>query len=247
MVKENAKVSIIIPAYNAEKYLEEAIKSCLDQTVRPYEIIVINDGSTDRTEEIALSYLPAGVVYAFNSENRGIGYTRAKGVKIAKGDYIGFCSADDKLNPNFIEAMLSYAKSYPNSILYSDYELIDENGNKVGEARSPDFENYSEFVNACIETAKNHRMFVTYNIFAPTKLLRANNFDENYRMNEDLEHLLRCLLVKKIRFVHVPFLLFKYRIHRGMMTQKKRDEIIKNNLKTFRKINMLLKQNIFEV
>jgi len=225
MDKENAKVSIIIPAYNAEKYLEEAIKSCLDQTVRPYEIIVINDGSTDRTEEIALSYLPAGVVYAFNSENRGIGYTRAKGVKLAKGDYIGFCSADDKLNPNFIEAMLSYAKSYPNSILYSDYELIDENGNKVGEARSPDFENYSEFVNACIETAKNHRMFVTYNIFAPTKLLRA----------------------KKIRFVHVPFLLFKYRIHRGMMTQKKRDEIIKNNLKTFRKINMLLKQNIFEV
>jgi len=238
------KVSIIIPAYNSEKYLRESIESCLNQTIKPYEVIVINDGSTDRTEDIIISYIPFGVVYAMNTKNKGIGYTRARGVKIAKGDYIGFCSADDILNPNYIESMLTYAKLYPNSIFYSDYEIIDENGEKTTEARSPEFSSYEDFVNAVIESAKNDRMFVCYNIFASAKLLKENNFDEEKRFGEDLEHLLRCILVKKIRFVHIPFSLFKYRIHRKMVTQKRWNEIHKNNLETFKKINLLLGKNV---
>jgi glycosyltransferase involved in cell wall biosynthesis len=242
------KVSIIIPAYNVEKYLAQAIESCLNQTIKPYEILVINDGSTDKTEDIALSYIPAGVVYNKNLENKGIGYTRAKGVNLAKGDYICFLSADDMLNENYIEAMLTYAKQYPDSILYSDFEMIDEEGNKIQESRSPEFDDYNQFIQAVIESAKQNRMFTAYSIFSSTKLLKENNFDPSYRANEDLEHLLRCVLVKKIRFVHVPFLLWKYRISRQMMTQRLGWEKIKeNNLRTFKKINTLLGQNIFVV
>lgn len=246
------KVSVIIPVFQGEEYLAQAIKSCLDQTVKPFEVIIIDDGSTDKTVEIIKSWeqivseVEEGVLKKSpiklyqNEQNEGIGYSRKRGVDLAKGDYIAFISADDALEPNFIEAMLSYVKSYPNCIFYSDFEVIDENGNKKGEVRSPEFSDYNQFVQACINSAKQDKMFVCYNIFAPAKLLKENNFDSEKNYGEDLEHLLRCILVKNIKFVHVPWILFKYREHKKMMTQQKWNEIHENNLKTFEKINSLI-------
>lgn len=280
------KVSVIIPVFQGEKYLAQAIQSCLNQTVKPFEIIIIDDGSTDKTVEIIKSWecvieriskseadeedikrldlekiakekgfdLSRGAIIEEkhriyktpiklyqNEKNMGIGYTRKKGVDLAKGDYIAFCSADDVLEPNFIEAMLSYAKSFSDSILFSDFETIDENGNKKGEVRSPEFADYKQFIQACINSAKADKMFVCYNIFTPAKLLKENNFDPEKTFGEDLEHLLRCILIKNIKFIHVPFILFKYREHKKMMTQQKWNEIHQNNLNTFEKINRELK------
>jgi len=253
------KVSVIIPVFQGEEYLAQAIESCLNQTVKPFEIIIIDDGSTDKTVEIIKSWeqlvaeVEEGILKKSpiklyqNEKNEGIGFSRKRGIDLAKGDYIAFVSADDVLETNFIESMLSYAKSFPNSILFSDFEIIDENENKKGEVRSPEFTDYNQFIQACINSAKQNKMFVCYNIFAPTKLLKENNFDSEKTFGEDLEHLLRCILIKKIKFVHVPWILFKYREHHGMQTVKKRSQIHENNLATFRKINMLTQQNIFTV
>jgi glycosyltransferase involved in cell wall biosynthesis len=233
-------VTIGIPTYNTPlKYLAQAVNSALNQTRKPDEILVIDDGSNP-----AVAFKIKGIKTIRNQRNMGIGFSRKLIVDLCKTDYLGFVSADDMLEPNYIETMLNYAKAYPDSIFYSDYFIIDEEGNKTGEARSPNFNDYDQFIQEVIDSAKKDKMFVCYNIFAPTKLLKENNFDVEKKFGEDLEHLLRCVLVKNIKFIHIPFPLFCYRIHKGMMTSKKWNEIHENNLKTFEKINSLLGRTI---
>lgn len=89
------KVSVVLPAYNAELYLKESIDSILAQTFTDFELIVLNDGSIDRTEEIILSYQDARIVYVKNERNLGLIGTLNKGLALAKGEYIARMDADD--------------------------------------------------------------------------------------------------------------------------------------------------------
>lgn len=233
------KVSIIIPTYNTPlKYLAQAVDSARNQTVKPHEIIIVDDGS-----DPGVMFNIEGIKVIRNSKNMGIGYSRKIGVEAATGDYIAFISADDAMEPNMIDTCLEYAKSYPDSIFYSDFSIMDENGAKRMDIRCPEFGNYADFAQACINSARNDRMFTNYNFFAPAKLLKENNFDETLRFGEDLEHLLRCVL-KRVNFVHIPFFLFKYRESRNMTTQQIWGQIHENNLKIFQKINSLAGKTI---
>lgn len=235
------KVSVIIPVYNGEKFIKDCIQSVLNQTRPADEIIVVDDGSVDNTCKLVQDISTnINIKIVKNEKNMGIGYTRAKGIEFVQGDYVAFISADDLMNENFLETMLSYAAAYPDSIFYSDFEIIDENGNKTGEARSPEFPSYEEFVQAVLNSARQNKMFTCYNTFGPSKLWKENNFDGTMMFGEDLEHLLRCVLIKKINFVHVPWILFKYRTHPNMVTQQRWNEIAANNRKTFDKINSLM-------
>lgn len=243
------KISVIIPCYNGEKYLKEAIDSIINQTVKPFEIIYIDDCSTDNSFHIAFSHegqhvLENGIRCFKNEKNEGIGFARKRGTDVADGDFIYFLSADDVLMPNAIEAMLSYAEQYPDSILYSDFSIIDESGNKTGESRSPEFNDYDQFTQAVIQSAKQDKMFTCWNVFSPIEIQKKVGYDENLRFGEDLDFLLRSILIHKIKYVHIPFHLFSYRIHREMMTTLKWNEIHANNLKTFEKINSLLGKKI---
>lgn len=88
-------VSVVLPAYNAELYLKEAIDSILEQTFTDFELIVLNDGSSDSTEDIILSYTDSRIVYVKNQENLGLIGTLNKGISLAKGKYIARMDADD--------------------------------------------------------------------------------------------------------------------------------------------------------
>lgn len=97
------KVSIIIPIYNTEKYLKECIDSVLNQTMSDYEIILINDGSTDNSEKIALEYSKKySNVYLINQENKGQGAARNIGIKESSGEYIYFLDSDDMIKQNLL-------------------------------------------------------------------------------------------------------------------------------------------------
>lgn len=91
----NPLVSVIIPAFNAEKYLRESIASVLDQTLQSIEVIIINDGSTDSTEDIIKSFSDARIIYLKNNQNLGIIKTLNKGLECARGKYIARMDADD--------------------------------------------------------------------------------------------------------------------------------------------------------
>jgi glycosyltransferase involved in cell wall biosynthesis len=99
-------ISVIVPVFNGEKYLAEAIGSCLRQTRPASEIILVDDGSTDRSREIARS-LTSRLRYEFQ-EHAGAGAARNRGVKIASGDYLAFLDADDYWNPEKLAVQADY-------------------------------------------------------------------------------------------------------------------------------------------
>jgi glycosyltransferase involved in cell wall biosynthesis len=108
----NNLISVIIPAFNAEKYIAQSIENALFQSYKNLEIIVINDGSTDKTAEIAEHY----PVKLINQENRGLSAARNVGVENATGEYIHFFDADDLINTDFYQNMLS-------AILFADANI----------------------------------------------------------------------------------------------------------------------------
>lgn len=104
MIAKNFLVSIIMPAYNAERYIKEAIESVLNQTYKNIEIIVINDGSTDNTEEILRPYFKNKIIRYYKQQNAGIGAARNYAIKLSNGKFITFLDADDIYLPEKVEA-----------------------------------------------------------------------------------------------------------------------------------------------
>ena len=100
-------ISVVIPAYNAEQFLDETLESVLSQTYENWECIIVNDGSTDNTESIAKKWCEKDARFCyFYKENSGVSDTRNLGIKEARGEYIAFLDADDLYMPNFLEICL---------------------------------------------------------------------------------------------------------------------------------------------
>ena len=106
------KVSVIVPVYNAEKYLKQCLDSVVGQTLRDIEIIIVNDGSSDGSADICRGYLSDERVRYFEKENAGLAAARQDGIDRASGEYLGFVDADDWLEPEMYEKM--YAASRKN-------------------------------------------------------------------------------------------------------------------------------------
>lgn len=106
----NEIISIVIPTYNYAAFLPTAIRSCLDQTYKPIEIIVVDDGSTDNTKEVIKEF-NNHIIYFFQ-ENKGVSAARNKGLDLARGAYIAFLDSDDYLTKNSIELRVEILKKY---------------------------------------------------------------------------------------------------------------------------------------
>ena len=107
----NELVSVIIPAYNAEKFLSQCVESIINQTYRNIEIIIVNDGSRDNTAEIAKECAKKDSrVKLINKENGGVTSARLKGVQEASGEWIGFVDSDDEIEPEMYERLLHNAE-----------------------------------------------------------------------------------------------------------------------------------------
>lgn len=109
--KENPIVSIVIPTYNYAAFLPTAIKSCLDQTYKPIEIIVVDDGSTDNTKDTVKEF--SGKIIYLYQENKGVSAARNIGLELAKGDYLTFLDSDDYLTSDSIEIRMEILNQYP--------------------------------------------------------------------------------------------------------------------------------------
>ena len=122
------KVSVIIPVYNVEPYLKEALDSVINQTLREIEIICIDDCSTDNSYNILEEYAKKDnrIIIIKNENNMGVGYSRNVGEKLAKGEYIHFMDPDDCISLNFYECMYNTGKKY-NSDIINTANVIDCN------------------------------------------------------------------------------------------------------------------------
>ncbi len=131
------KISVIIPAYNVEKYVEKTLKSLKDQTFKDFEAIIINDGSTDNTEKIIKEVLQDTKFHwkLINQENQGVSVARNRGIIESKGEYICFLDGDDYYHPTFLEKMYNKAKEKDYDVVFCNYSLVNENGKTIREVK----------------------------------------------------------------------------------------------------------------
>ena len=126
------KVSIIVPVYNVESYLDQCISSILDQTYKDIELILVDDGSTDNSSHICVEWKAHdNRIHYIRQENRGVASARNKGISTSSGDYIVFCDSDDMLADVFVEKMLETAQKYDVDIVSCDYTKDEEEWNAL--------------------------------------------------------------------------------------------------------------------
>lgn len=124
------KVSVIVPVYNVEAYLSKCLDSLLQQTLEQIEIIVVNDGATDRSLTIAEEYgQNYDNVTVYTKKNGGLASARNHGLKYASGEYIAFIDSDDWVSPEMLQTLYEKGKKEGSDIVVCDIEQVDENGN----------------------------------------------------------------------------------------------------------------------
>ncbi|NER48247.1 MAG: glycosyltransferase [Symploca sp. SIO1B1] len=199
-------ISVIIPAYNAEKTILETIESIFQQTFADFEIIVINDGSQDSTLEL-LSGVTDPRLQVFSFPNAGLSASRNRGVARAKGEYISFIDADDLWTPDKLELQLQALQTNPEAaVAYSWTDCIDEAGKflRSGSHMSVSGDVYAQLLLVnFLESGSNV-------LIRQQALREIGDSDESLAAGQDRELFLR--LAAKYHFVAVPQTQILYRV-----------------------------------
>lgn len=203
------QVSVIIPAYNSAKYLAEAIASVLEQTYTDYEIIVINDGSTDNTREAIEPFLDR--IRYFEQENQGVSATRNRGIYLARGELIAFLDADDIFMPHKLEHQVAIFESQPEiGIVNSGFQIITESG-----AELIDVERWHTIPDLTPEIWLLHKpVLPSAMMFRRDWLIKVEGFDRRFFASEDVDLVLR-MVVKGCQSSWLPELTVCYRQHKS--------------------------------
>ena len=129
---EKGLVSIIMPSYNTAPYIRETIQSVLDQTYQNWELIIVDDCSTDNTDEVVASIQDDRIRYLKNEKNSGAAVSRNRALREAKGRWIAFLDSDDLWISEKLEKQISFMEKNGYSFTYTNYEEIDVEGNSTG-------------------------------------------------------------------------------------------------------------------
>jgi glycosyltransferase involved in cell wall biosynthesis len=224
----NPLVSIVIPCYNQGKYLKETVQSVLSSSYRPIEIIIVNDGSTDDSEEIAEELLHFHrEVRLINQINGGVAKARNTGIADAKGTFILPLDGDDLISPNYIEEAIKVLSTRAEvKVVYCNAVKFNESGQKTWKLK-PFSRN---------RLAKDNMIFVAA-LFRKADWENVEGFSEDMKMGrEDWEFWIK-MLKNGGEVVQLPFVGFYYRLTPGSKrkktgtTQKKKERIAYLNAK----------------
>ena len=201
-------VSVIIPTYNRASMLNEAIQSVLDQTYSDYEIVVVDDGSTDNTRNVVNKFSDKRVRYVFQ-ENRGRSNARNHGISLAQGRYIAFLDSDDLFLPHKLERqVIALNENAEFGMVYSSAICTDEQGKEMGCM-------YKATASGWIYSKV--AFYVPLTIILPTVMLRTEvlsqlgGFDENMERFEDTDMWRR--VARKFKILAIPEPLCRIRTH----------------------------------
>jgi glycosyltransferase involved in cell wall biosynthesis len=203
----NPYVTVLMPVYNSEMYLKEAIDSILNQTFRDFEFIVINDGSTDSTSDIIKSYSDPRIIYLQNEKNCGVAKSLNMGLRIARGKYIVRMDADDISLPDRLEKQVSFMDANPGIGVCGTWLKTFGNGDVVW---TPPGTHDEIFVGI---------FFCYVNTYHPTVIIRKDTifnlqefYNEDFSQSEDVEYWAR-LANLGVKFANIEKVLLKYRLH----------------------------------
>lgn len=204
-----------MPCYNAGKYIREAMESVVNQTYQDWELIIVNDGSADDSQQVVEDYIQSASstyqtrIRLINQPNSGACRARNNGIEHAKGEYIKFLDADDILLPNALQEQVEQiANLGPRQIPFGDYINVDENGNPISEYN---FNNQQLLNNDPVYFFFSEwRILITCPLHR-TKLLREiGGFNEQLKRGQESDLHLR-LALEEVEWIYFPTMLFKYR------------------------------------
>jgi len=204
------KVTVYMPCYNYGQFVKQAVASVFKQTMGDWELIIINDGSTDNTLDIISKYKEYGNVRIIDQENKGLNVTNNIALRLANGDYIMRLDADDYLDENALLVMSSMLDSKPEiSLVYPDYYHVDENGNIIEAIRRDKIEEEVRILDLPAHGACT--------MFRKEVLLQLGGYVEEFSCQDGYELWLRFISRFKPYNVNVP--LFYYRQHAESLTK----------------------------
>jgi len=224
----NPPISVIIPSYNAEKTILETIESVLKQTYTNFELILINDGSTDQTLEL-LNKIKDERLKIFSFENSGLPTSRNRGIDLSSGEFITFIDADDLWTPDKLDKQFEALKNHPDAgVAYSWTVSIDESGNLLNIMEAHHFEGdiYPQLLVRCFIASGSNVMIRRECINS------VGLFDPDLESAADWDYWIRLSI--KWPFVLVPRYQVLYRTWSGGMSNKV-ESIEKNILKVIEK------------
>ena len=205
------KISVIIPAYNQAHFLGAAVESVLSQSMPDFELIIVNDGSTDQTEQVVLSYQDSRITYV-SQQNRGLSGARNTGIRQASGDYLTYLDSDDAFFPQKL-AVLSKALENPEIGFAAGQALpIDEHGQPIGKLFD---KGLPDPIDHMLLGNPRHVGSV---LLRRSWQERAGFFDESLRSYEDWDMWLRLIRLG-CRMEWVPSPVSLYRFHTAQMTR----------------------------
>ena len=232
------KVSVIVPIYNVENYIEKCLETLVNQTLEDIEIILVNDGSKDNSEVIAKRFLknyPEKIVY-LEKENGGLSDARNYGIPYAKGEYVAFLDSDDYVEKDMYEKMYTLAKKENSDMVQCNFywEYIEEQKRKLG-----DLEEYQN----------KKEMIVKGRVEAWNKLIRREvlenpdiRFPKGLRY-EDVEFTYKLVpFINKVSFIKEPFVHYVQRGNSISNSQNERTgeifDILDNVIKFYKEKNI---------
>ncbi|OUQ80715.1 hypothetical protein B5E48_04865 [Massilimicrobiota sp. An105] len=213
-MKSNYLVSIVVPIYNVEKYLERCLNSLINQTYKNIEILLINDGSTDESESICLKYIKKDSrIKYYKKENGGLSSARNKGIAVSMGKYISFIDSDDYVRNDMIETLLYYMVKNDADIVECNYYEVRINGKITEKKKNYEIKSYNsgEAIKSLID---NESITPTaWNKLYNRQLFNKIKYTENI-FHED-EDIIIKLLIESKKIVSIPDCLYFYITRNG--------------------------------
>lgn len=216
-------VSVIIPVYNVEQYINATLRSVLDQTYSRLEVLVVDDGSPDRSVHVCRQFTDSRIKI-IQQQNRGLAGARNTGIRQAQGEFLAFLDGDDLWRPNKLACHLEHLKRSPQvGVSFSRSEFMDEQGNPLGTYLMPKLRNIDLEALFQGNPAGNGSASVfrrqTLDAIRYTDTLHGMPeefyFDERFRRSEDIECLLRIAIQTSWQIEGIPEALTLYRVNPG--------------------------------
>lgn len=224
-------VSVIMPVYNKAENIHEAVQSILDQTYQNFELVVVDDGSTDDSVKVVKEFNDSRIRLIELEKNYGVSYATNTAIEAAKGSYILRMDADDLSHPKRIEKQLIFALRHDADVVGCQFEVFSKN-----ESIPPGlfrYQNYSNSITNPEEIISNFTVMPTVSqgtMLVKKKILKQFPFNTSYTTAEDYEQLGRILKAKKAVY-KLSEILYKYRYVKNSLSNIRSKEGVINGLK----------------
>lgn len=201
-----AKVSVLMPVYNGERFLAESIESILSQTFSDWELVIVNDGSTDKSAEICKSYSDKRIKYFANPENKGLIYTRSLAISKATSEFVAFLDSDDMALPDRLKEQVSFLENNPEYGFCGTWGIsIDEDGECLKKINLPVDD--QEIKTGLLYS----NTFIQSSVMIRKSILTDEAYSRDFPVAEDYD--LWCRLSRRYKSCNIPKHLTKYRWH----------------------------------